>query len=55
MAAVLVLLVAVLLAWQSYRERLLGDCNAAGGIWDGARSRCIPAPPIIIQRDLQRS
>jgi hypothetical protein len=46
---------AALLGWQFVREQKVAACRDAGGIWDGQRSRCIPALKPIIQRDLQRS
>ena len=45
----------VLLAWQAVRQRQLAACVESGGTWDGARSRCLVPPPVILQRDLHRS
>ena len=50
----LLLKAAVLIGWQTYRERLVTDCLESGGAWTG--SDCGP-PRVrpILQRDLQRS
>jgi hypothetical protein len=57
-AAVLMLamLLAGLLYWQHQRERAVATCLESGGIWNGPRSICDPAPARpILQRDLHRS
>ncbi len=55
-AGALVVLIAALAVWQQSRARLVNDCIAAGGLWDGASSTCRPAPGSpIIQRDIRRS
>jgi hypothetical protein len=52
-AAILVL--GALLYWQWRRDRLVSDCNSAGGTWDGPASTCrLPAGRILIRPDLQR-
>ncbi len=49
-------LLGALLLWQHQRERAIADCVAGGGVWNGPRSTCGPAPPRpLLQRDLQRS
>ena len=48
--------VAVLLAWQQHRVKLIAACTADAGIWDGRTSKCLPARPSpILQRDLRRT
>lgn len=55
-ATVAVLILAGLLIWQQQRLTLVDACHAAGGWWDGNRSRCRQVPPsIIIERNLKRS
>ncbi len=41
-----------LVGWQIQRERLVKACVEKGGMWHGARSKCIRP---ILQRDYQRS
>lgn len=44
-----------LLLWQWHRERLIADCLATGGAWDGPASRCMKAPPSpILKRNIER-
>ena len=54
--AVLAALLA-LLTWQTMRERMVADCTATGGQWDGYASRCRLVPPrrIYIRRELDRT
>lgn len=55
-AAVTVATLAVLLTWQTHRQRLIEGCTTAGGVWNGAASRCEKPPRSpILQRDLQRT
>lgn len=50
------LLLGALLFWQQQRLALVDACHAAGGWWDGNRSRCRQVPPsIIIEKNLKRS
>ena len=44
-----------LLFWQNARYRLVGDCHALGGQWDGRNSRCRPVPKIYLERGLKRT
>ena len=44
-----------LLFWQDARYRLVGECLARGGQWDGTTSRCRPVPKIYIERGLKRT
>jgi hypothetical protein len=48
-------LLVVLLIWQDARYRLVEDCHARGGQWDGPASRCRPIPKIFLERDLKRT
>ncbi|MGI9477707.1 MAG: hypothetical protein ACR2PI_13475 [Hyphomicrobiaceae bacterium] len=48
-------LLAVLLVWQEARYRLVGDCHARGGQWDGPAGRCRPVPKIFLERGLKRT
>ena len=48
-------LVAALLVWQDARYRLVGDCHARGGQWDGPSGRCRPVPKIFLERGLKRT
>jgi hypothetical protein len=50
------IVVAGLFAWQWSRDRKIADCIDTNGVWDGARSICVPARggPIIM-RDLRRT
>lgn len=43
--------------WQRQRARLIAECTASGGAWEGTRSKCIPLPSggPLLQRDLRRS
>jgi hypothetical protein len=45
-----------LIGWQWSRERKTAACVDGNGLWDGARSLCVPARggPIIM-RDLRRT
>jgi hypothetical protein len=56
-AVVLILLgLAGLFAWQTHRERLVANCIAKGGYWNGPRSACQPTPiGPILRRALQRT
>ena len=55
-SAVVLAVLAGLLGWQWYRERLVAACVLEGGVWNGAQSRCDPpAGRPILQRDLHRS
>lgn len=49
-------LVAVLLGWSAWRERLVADCEAAGGHWHGPSSSCtsLGGRPIIVRQGLGR-
>ena len=47
-AILAVLILAALLIWQQQRLALVDACHAAGGWWDGNRSRCRQVPPPII-------
>ena len=53
-AAVMLAVLGGLLAWQWSRERHMTACQAAGGAWNGAQSRCEPGLRPILRRDLQR-
>ncbi len=54
-ASVLIALAGLLL-WQSYRERRVAGCVALGGTWHGPTSVCEPSRGPILQReDLKRS
>ncbi|MBU2532956.1 MAG: hypothetical protein KKB37_09470 [Alphaproteobacteria bacterium] len=52
---VTILILAGLLVWQEARWQMVADCEANGGQWDGASSRCRPMPRIYLERDLKRS
>jgi hypothetical protein len=55
-AGVMVAALLLLVGWQIQRQRAITVCDEAGGIWDGANSRCLPKPPSpILQRDIYRS
>lgn len=55
-AGVIGTIVAGLLAWQLVRERRIEACQSTGGIWNGARSRCDPAPGRpILRRGIERT
>ena len=45
-SAFMIILLVGLLVWQEQRYRLVGECQARGGQWDGASSRCRPVPRI---------
>ena len=54
--ALIVAGLAVLVAWQWHRERLVAACLDKGGYWNGPRSACQPTPVgPILRRALQRS
>lgn len=56
LAAGAIVVLAVLIGWQWSRERQMRDCEAAGGAWVGATSRCIPGPGRpILTRPLDRA
>ena len=55
LAVLMTCLIAVLLVWQDARYRLVGDCFARGGQWDGRSGRCRPIPKIFIERGLKRT
>jgi hypothetical protein len=44
-----------LLFWQDVRYRLVSECRARGGQWDGRKSRCRPVPKIYLERGLKRT
>lgn len=45
-----------LLLWQRQRHALIENCSAAGGVWNGENSKCIPVPGApVLQRDLRRT
>lgn len=50
-----VIVLAGLLYWQEQRYRMVGECHAAGGEWDGGTDRCRPVPRIYIERGLKRT
>lgn len=54
-AVLMTCLVAALLVWQDARYRLVGDCHARGGQWDGPSGRCRPVPKIFLERGLKRT
>jgi hypothetical protein len=55
-AAAVVVVLALLFGWQHQREQAIARCTQDGGLWDGAKSRCVPDPTrVILQRDLHRS
>ena len=55
-AALTMILLVVLVAWQRHRETLGEACMSSGGAWDGTRSICVSRPRPILQRDnLKRS
>ncbi|MBV1694912.1 MAG: hypothetical protein KGP27_10675 [Hyphomicrobiales bacterium] len=49
-------IVAVLVGWSAWRERLVADCEAAGGHWHGPSSSCtsLGGRPIIVRQGLNR-
>jgi hypothetical protein len=54
-AAAMLATLGALLIWQWSRERQIAACHQAGGIWNGAQSRCQPAPGRpLLRRDLER-
>ena len=55
LSALMTIIVIGLLLWQDARYRLVGDCHANGGQWDGATSRCRPIPKVYIERGLKRT
>lgn len=55
LAVLMTLLVAGLLVWQDARYRLVSQCHANGGQWDGASGRCRPIPKIYLERGLKRT
>ena len=55
LAILMTCIVAILLVWQDARYRLVGDCHARGGQWDGPAGRCRPIPKIYIERGLKRT
>lgn len=55
LAVFMSLLVGGLLIWQDQRYRLVGECHASGGQWDGPSGRCRPVPRIFIERGLKRT
>ena len=55
-ALLAVAVLAGLLVWQRGRSRVIAECVAGGGAWNGPTSRCVPLPgPPLLQRDLRRS
>ena len=55
-AAVVVVALAALLAWQRHREAQMMACLQEGRFWNGPKSRCEPPPYApIIKRALERS
>jgi hypothetical protein len=52
LVAGLTALLVALAVWQVLRERRISACLGAGGIWNGAASRCdAPRPGPILERD----
>lgn len=51
----MVILLGALLVWQHQRERLVAECVANGGTWDGVEGRCKLVPPIYLERGIKRS
>jgi hypothetical protein len=55
-AGVMLAVLTGLLLWQHRREQLVVACLERGGAWDGARSVCLRAGRIILEREgLRRS
>ena len=55
-AATVSLTLCILLSWLWQREQRIGACQASGGLWNGAQSRCEKPPHgPILQRDLRRT
>lgn len=55
-AVCMAVLVATLAVWSVRRERLVADCEAAGGHWHGPSSSCtsLGGRPIIVRQGLGR-
>lgn len=44
-----------LFLWQRQRHAMIEACNVSGGVWNGAASKCAPAPGApVLQRDIRR-
>jgi len=55
LAITMVIVLAGLLMWQWSRDRLINECLASGGHWDGTSSVCRPLPKIYLERGLKRT
>jgi hypothetical protein len=55
-AVVVAAALAVLVGWSALRERLVADCEAAGGHWHGPSSTCtsLGGRPMIVRQGLSR-
>jgi hypothetical protein len=52
----IVAVLAALLSWQWHRDHEIARCLDEGGRWTGGlRAACVPAPSIILHRDLHRT
>ncbi len=55
-AGVVAVVLLGLFFWQRQRHALIEACNGAGGLWNGASSKCMPLPGApVLQRDLHRT
>ena len=55
-AATVLVILAILVAWQNKRWEMVDACHARGGVWDGEVSKCRLVPArLFMGRGLQRS